>query len=143
MRLFLFSVLLSSVLFAEFNLPKIPQSIKNIGKKTPIDIALYAKNSSINCFLAIRVASTPYGEDFPKSKLPTIIIPPGKYYRKNISDILKGEYEFEYTWRKGAQFIDSGIKSIHIFTYHDINLPLHKRVDLTFRAEIPDSCKSF
>jgi len=141
MRLFLLYLFTSAWIFAGFGLFKVPESIKNIGKKTPIDIALYAKNSSTKCFLAIRVATTPYGKDFPRTKLPTIIIPPGKYYRKNIYDILKGEYEFEYTWRKGAKFIDSGMKSIHIFTYHDIKLPLHKRVNLTFAAEVPRECK--
>lgn len=118
----------------------LPSSIKNIGKKTPIDIELYAKNSSTKCTLVIKNISNPYKKDISK-KLPNLKIMPGRYYRKNISNILKGEYEFEYSWYKKNRFIDSGIKSIRVFAYHDTNLSLHKRVDLTFNSLMPKECR--
>jgi len=118
----------------------LPSSIKNIGKKTPIDIEFYAKNNSTKCALVIKNISNPYKKDISE-KIPNLKIMPGRYYRKNIANILKGEYEFEYSWYKNGKFIDSGIKSIKIFAYHDINLPLHKRVDLSFNSLTPKECR--
>ena len=142
MKKLLLSVLLVSTTFA-FELPDlhIPKNIKNIGKKTPIDIALYVKNSSTKCTLRVKNITNPYKKDISKDKLPILMISAGRYYRKNISNILKGAYDFEYTWFKGKKFIDSGIKSIHIYAYHDTNLPINKKVKLLFENLMPKECK--
>jgi len=119
---------------------EIPKVVKNLGKKTPIDIALYVKNNSTKCTLKIKNISNPYNMDISK-KLPILIIKPGRYYRKNVDNILKGKYEFEYSWYKEGKFIDSGVKEIHIFSYHDRSLPLYKSVDLTFKDVMPKECQ--
>lgn len=126
-----------------FEMPNlnIPQNIKNLGKKTPIDIAFYVKNSSTKCTLMVKNISNPYKKDIAKEKLPMLLINAGRYYRKNISNILKGTYEFEYTWYKGKKFVDSGVKTIHIYAYHDTNLPINKKVTLLFINLIPNACK--
>ena len=141
MKKILLFITLTFALFA-LEVPdiKVPQVIKNLGKKTPIDIALYAKNSSTICILKIKNISNPYNKDI-NDKLPILVIKPGRYYRKNISNILKGEYEFEYDWYKKDKFIDSGAKVIHLFTYHDTNLSFYKRVNLTFDSTMPKECK--
>lgn len=126
-----------------FDIPNlhIPQNIKNLGKQTPIDIAFYVKNSSTKCTLRVKNISNPYKKAISKEKLPVLLIDPGRYYRKNISNILKGAYDFEYTWYKKKKFIDSGVKSIHIYAYHDTNLPINKKVNLTFKKLMPRECK--
>ena len=136
------SILLTSISFA-FEIPDlhIPQNIKNIGKKTPIDIALYVKNSSTKCTLRVKNITNPYKKDITKEKLPILQISAGRYYRKNISNILKGTYDFEYTWLKGKKFIDSGVKSIQIYAYHDTNLAINKKVNLLFENLMPKECR--
>jgi len=142
MRKILLSMLLISTTFA-FEIPDlhIPQNIKNIGKKTPIDIALYVKNNSTKCTLRVKNITNPYKKDITKDKLPILVISPGRYYRKNISNILKGAYDFEYTWYKDKKFVDSGVKSIHIYAYHDTNLAINKKVKLLFENEMPKECR--
>lgn len=136
-------ILLLTVTTYGFKIPDlhIPQNIKNIGKKTPIDISLYVKNSSTKCLLRVKNIANPYKKDITKDKLPILLISRGRYYRKNISNILKGAYDFEYTWFKGKRFIDSGIKTIHIYAYHDTNLAINKKVELTFENLMPPECK--
>jgi len=139
-KIFILTILTFALFALEMPNIKIPQSIKNLGKKTPIDIALYAKNSSTVCTLKIKNISNPYKKDI-SDKLPVLVIKPGRYYRANISNILKGEYEFEYDWYKKEKFIDSGAKVIHFFAYHDTNLTFHKRVNLTFDSTMPKECR--
>jgi len=139
-KIFLFTILTFSLIALEMPDIKIPQAIKNLGKETPIDIALYVKNKSTICTLKIKNISNPYHKDI-SDKLPILVIKPGRYYRTNISNILKGEYEFEYDWYKNDKFIDSGAKVVHIFTYHDTHLSFYKRFDLTFNSTMPKECK--
>jgi len=49
-----------------------------------------------------------------------IVLDTGRY----ISNLFKGIYEFEYKWKKEGEFIDSRLKSIPIFSYHD-RVPIH------------------
>jgi len=142
MKKWLFFILIPITTFA-FELPdiKIPNSIKNIGKKTPIDINFYIKNPSTVCSLKVKNISNPYNQNIIRTKLPIVILKPGGYYRKDIDNILKGRYEFEYRWYKGGKFIDAGVKVLHIFAYHNKNLSLHKGVKLTFGSLIPKACK--
>lgn len=140
-KLLLFTLLISTTFAFEMPDLHIPQNIKNIGKKTPIDIALYVKNSSTKCTLRVKNITNPYKKDITKTKLPTLMISAGRYYRKDISNILKGTYDFEYTWFKDKKFLDSGVKTLHIYAYHDTNLAINKKVKLTFKDLMPKACK--
>ncbi len=142
MKQLLVLLLLISTTFG-FELPDlhIPQNIKNIGKKTAIDIEFYVKNSSTKCSLRVKNISNPYDKNIAKDKLPILMISPGRYYINKISNILKGAYDFEYTWFKDKRFIDSGVKTIHIYEYHDIKLPIYKKVKLSFQNLMPNECK--
>jgi len=114
---------------------------KNIGKQTPIDIALYAKNPSSTCSLTITNISNPYKKDISRDKLAPIVLEYGRYYRSDVSHLLKGVYEFEYKWMKEDKFVDSTLKTIHIFAYHDTRNRVHKKVNLTFLLRVPKMCK--
>jgi len=115
--------------------------IRTIGKQTPVDIALYAKNPSSVCSLSITNITNPYKRDLTQSKLPPIVLEAGRYYREDIAHLLKGAYEFEYKWEKEGRFVDSRLKTVHIFAYHDTRNRLHKKVNLTFLLRIPKICK--
>ena len=139
--LLLLSILLNAILAFELPDIKIPKSVKNLGKKAPIDIGFYVKNPSTVCILRVKNISNPYNRNIIKTKLPIIILKPGGYYRKDIDNILKGKYEFEYRWFKNHKFIDGGVKVLNIFAYHDKNLPINKNVNLTFTNVVPKECK--
>jgi len=133
-------LLLSNILHANM-LDTLKEKTKNIGKKTPINIALYAKNPSQICSLAITNISNPYKKDLTSSKLIPIELDVGRYYRDDVSNLLKGTYEFEYKWEKEGEFIDSRLRTIHVFAYHDIRNRVHKKVNLTFLLSVPKECK--
>jgi len=114
--------------------------VKDFGKQVPIDIVIYAKNPSHKCTLEIKNISNPYKEDI-SNKLEPIILKEGEYYRKEIKNILKGSYEFEYKWLKDNKFIDAKVKTVRILPMHDINKKLHKRLNLTFLLSVPQPCK--
>ena len=122
-------------------LEDIKQRVRTIGKQTPIDIALYAKNPSTTCKLTITNKINPYKRDLTKTKLKPIVLEKGRYYREDINHLLKGAYEFEYSWEKDGKFVDSRLKTIRVFAYHDRTLKIHKKVDLTFLLKVPKSCK--
>jgi hypothetical protein len=134
-KLFIVSIL-TIFINAEF---KVPQIIKNIGKPTPIDIVLYAKNKSTKCDLTIKNIS--YPTDNNKTKIPTIIIKKGHYFQQNYKNILKGEYEFEYTYTKDDKFVDSFLKTKHIVTIHNSKLKIYKKFTPTTLIPIPAICK--
>jgi len=141
MRITTIFIILTALIFS-FDLPKIniPDSIKNIGKKTPIDIEIYIKNPSTKCSLRVRNISNPYNTDI-RDKFPIILLKPGSYYYKSIKSVLKGKYEFEYKWYNDSKFIDSGVETIHIFAYHDKALTVYKTVKIDFRDVIPKECR--
>lgn len=122
-------------------LDRLKDKTKNLGKQTPVDVAIYAKNPSHVCTLSITNMSNPYHQDLTQSKLMPINIKEGKYYREDVHHLLKGAYEFEYKWMKGDTFIDSRLKTIHIFAYHDTRNKIHKKVNLTFLLRVPRICK--
>ena len=69
------------------------------------------------------------------------MLEPGRYERREVAHLLKGTYEFEYTWEKEVRFIDSYLKTVRIFAYHDIRNRLHKKVNLNFLLRAPKECK--
>jgi len=113
----------------------------NIGKKTEVNISLYAKNPSIICSLKIKNITNPYKKDISKTKFKTIYLDKGRYIREELKYILKGKYEFEYTWSKNSKFVDSYLKSVRVFEYHNSKHKLHKRFNLTYKLKVPKSCK--
>ena len=133
--------------FAEndWNLPFVMAANKlgglNIGKKTEVTIALYAKNPSTVCSLKIKNISNPYNRDITKDKFKPVFLKPGRYYRADLPHILKGKYEFEYIWYKDGKFLDSFLKTVRVFEYHNIKHKLHKRFNLTFWIRVPKECK--
>ena len=135
-------LLLTLIASANANmLENIKQKFKTIGRQTPIDIALYAKNPSTICSLTITNKINPYKRDITQSKLKPIMLEKGRYYREDINHLLKGTYEFEYSWEKDGKFVDSRLKTIRVFAYHDRTLKIHKKVDLSFLLKIPKKCK--
>jgi len=122
-------------------LESIKEKTKNLGKQTPVDIELYAKNPSGICTLRITNITNPYRRNLHTGKLVPIVLDAGDYYRADITHILKGAYEFEYTWEKEGRFIDSRLKTVHIFAYHDTRHHIHKKVDLTFWVKVPKVCR--
>lgn len=114
--------------------------VKDFGKQVPIDIIIYAKNPSHKCKLEIKNISNPYKKDI-SNMLEPIILDKGEYYRKEIKNILKGSYEFEFKWLKDNEFIDAKVKSIRVLPLHDIRKKLHKRLNLTFLLFTPKPCK--
>ena len=113
---------------------------KTIGRQTPVDIVLYAKNPSKICRLTITYLTNPYKRDLSRDKLEPIILEPGRYIREDVHRLLKGTYEFEYRWDRGDIFVDSGLRTIYLLAYHDTTLPFHKKIDLTFVLRLPDGC---
>ncbi len=145
-KVIIFSILsIFAVAQTDWNLPVIMAANKigglNIGKKTEVTIALYAKNPSTICSLKIKNYSNPYKKDITKDKFKPITLEPGRYYRADLPHILKGKYEFEYTWFKDGKFLDSYLKTVRIFEYHNIKHTLHKRLNLTFWIKVPKECK--
>lgn len=122
-------------------LDTLKEKTKNLGKQTPIDIALYAKNKSTVCSLSITNIRNPYKQDLTQGKLVPIVLEHGRYYRSDVSHLLKGAYEFEYKWMKKDKFVDSRLKTIRIFAYHDTRNRVHKKVNLTFLLRIPKICR--
>jgi len=122
-------------------LDTIKEKTKDIGKQTPIDVALYAKNPSHKCSLTITNITNPYKKDLKKSLLPPIALDKGRYYRKDISNILKGAYEFEYKWEKNGRFVDASLKSVSLFAYHNTRNKIHKKLNLTFFILAPAACR--
>ena len=114
--------------------------VKDFGKQVPIDIVIYAKNPSHKCTLEIKNISNPYKKDI-SDKLEPIVLKEGRYYRKEIKQILKGAYEFEYKWLKNGEFIDAKVKTNRILPLHDIKKSLHKKLDLTLFLSVPKECK--
>jgi len=146
MKKIIFIVLISLTAHTEeLNLPFIMVINKitglNIGKKTEVNISLYAKNPSTICSLKIKNITNPYKKDISKTKFKTIYLDKGRYIREELKNILKGKYEFEYTWSKKSKFVESYLKSVRIFEYHNSKHKLHKRFNLTFRLRVPKSCK--
>ena len=119
----------------------IKNQVKDFGKQVPIDIILYAKNPSHKCELSIKNIANPYKKDI-SNKLEPISLKPGEYYRKEVKNILKGKYEFEYRWSKENKFIDAEAKTVRILPLHDINKTIHKRLNLTFLLFPPKECKN-
>ncbi len=140
MRYVVWIVCVVSVLQANL-LETIKDKTKNLGKQTPVDVVLYAKNPSHTCTLTITNIANPYGQDLTQSKLPSIVLKPGRYAREEVSQLLKGAYEFEYTWKKEDKFIDSRLKTVHIFAYHNTRSRVHKKVNLSFLLRAPKECK--
>ena len=140
MKQLLFAVLFLTYLDASL-LDTIKEKTKNLGKQTPIDVVLYAKNPSHICTLRITNVTNPYKQDLTQSKLPPIILEPGRYERREVPYLLKGAYEFEYTWEKEGRFVDSRLKTVHIFAYHDTRNKIHKKVDLSFLLRAPEGCR--
>ena len=122
-------------------LDTLKEKTKNLGKQTPVDVALYAKNPSQVCTLGITNVTNPYKQDITQSKLKPILLDAGRYYREDLSHLLKGAYEFEYKWEKEGRFVDSRLKTVHIFAYHDTRNRVHKKVNLTFLLRMPKGCK--
>jgi hypothetical protein len=120
---------------------KIKGQTADIGKQTAIDTVWYAKNPSTVCRLKISNIANPYHRDLTERSLKPIILEPGRYYRGEIGNILKGAYEFEYSWEKDGRFVDSRLKTIHLFAYHDRHRKLHKKVNLTFLLRAPKPCR--
>jgi hypothetical protein len=118
---------------------EVPQLFKDIGKQTPIDITLYAKNPSTKCTLTIKNISFP--NDDNKTKIPTISLKPGHYFQKEYKNILKGKYEFEYTFSKDGKFIDSFLKTKYILTPHNNKLKIFKKFNPTTLISTPSVCK--
>jgi len=122
-------------------LSNLKDKIKTIGKQTPIDIEVYAKNPSTICSLKITNVSNPYKRDITEAKLEPIVLGEGRYFKGNIYSLLKGAYEFEYKWDKDDKFVDSRLKTVHIFAYHDSRNRVYKKVNLTFLLKVPKGCK--
>lgn len=132
----------SVLTFSQSNiLDTLKEKTKNIGKQTPIDIEVYAKNPSTICSLKITNITNPYRRDLTEGKLEPIVLESGRYFRGDISQVRKGVYEFEYKWEKDGKFVDSMLKTIHIFAYHDIMLKFYKKVNLTFLLRPPKICR--
>jgi len=140
MRWVLITVCLLTLLEANI-LDTLKEKTKNLGKQTPIDVALYAKNPSQVCSLSITNVTNPYKQEITQSKLKPILLDAGRYYREDLSHLLKGAYEFEYKWEKEGKFVDSRLKTVHIFTYHDRRNRVHKKVNLTFLLRMPKMCR--
>ncbi len=70
-----------------------------------------------------------------------IVLDAGRYFRADIKNLLKGAYEFEYSWQKDGKFVDSRLKTVHIFAYHDTRKRVHKKVNLTFLLRVPQGCE--
>lgn len=136
MKYLIFFILLLTTSQANL-LDTIKEKTKNLGKQTPIDVVLYAKNPSHICTLRIANVSNPYKRDLTRSKLPPVALEPGRYERREVPHLLKGAYEFEYTWEKEGGFVDSRLKTVHIFAYHDTRNKVHKKVDLSFLLRAP------
>lgn len=122
-------------------LETIKEKTKDLGKQTPINVALYAKNPSHKCSLTITNITNPYKEDINKTILPAISLDKGRYYRKDISNILKGTYEFEFKWARSGRFVDASLKTINIFAYHDTRNKIHKNLNITFWLLAPAACR--
>ena len=142
----------STILFAqsesnstEANLPIIMALNKltglNIGKKTNVNITLYAKNPSTICSLQIKNISNPYNKDITKNKFKTINLKAGHYILKELKNILKGKYEFEYNWYKNGKLIDSSIKNIRVFEYHNNKHRLYKKLQITKNIKVVNECR--
>lgn len=99
------------------------------------------KNPSTICSLRITNITNPYRRDLTEGKLKPIVLESGRYFRGDVYHLLKGAYEFEYKWEKDKKFVDSRLKTVYIFMYHDSNLRLHKKVNLTFLLRVPKGCK--
>ena len=137
-----FFVVIFFLTFLEADLLNIlKEKTKNLGKQTPVDVELYAKNPSHWCRLTITNITNPYKQDLTRDKLRPIVLEPGRYYREDVPHLLKGAYEFEYTWDQEGKFIDSRLKTVHIFAYHDTRHKVHKKVNLTFLLRIPKECR--
>jgi hypothetical protein len=134
-KLLLFTIFTVSI-FAAF---KVPEAIKNIGKPTPIDITLYAKNPSTKCTLTIKNISHPKSDT--NTTIEPITIEPGHYFQKEYKNILKGKYEFEYTFSKDGKFIDSFLKTKYILTPHNNKLKIFKKFNPTTLISTPSVCK--
>lgn len=133
---------ISLLTFAQANmLDTLKTKMQIIGKKTPVDVVLYAKNSSQVCSLSISNITNPYKRDLKQSKLEPIELEPGRYYNKDVTGLFKGAYEFEYKWEKETKFVDSRLKTIRIFAYHDTRNRIHKKVNLTFLLRVPRMCR--
>ncbi|RLA06797.1 MAG: hypothetical protein DRQ51_08185 [Gammaproteobacteria bacterium] len=140
---YIFIVILASItsnVFA-FDADKIKQKAQTFGKATPIDIKIYAKNRSSICDLTIKQISAPKQAGILANKIADIHIKPARYYRQDYSNIIKGTYEFEYTWSKNKQLIDSRLKTVRILSYHDASLRLYKKLNLTVFTLTPKQCK--
>jgi hypothetical protein len=140
MRLLLLAVCIFTITEANI-LDILKEKTKNIGKQTPVDVTIYAKNPSQICSLRITNVTNPYKQELIQSKLKPIVLDTGRYFREDISHLLKGAYEFEYKWEKEGKFIDSRLKTVHIFAYHDTRNRVHKKVNLTFLLRMPKICR--
>jgi hypothetical protein len=118
----------------------IVQKARTIGKQTPIDVVLYVKNSSQKCELKITNVTNPYNTILTQTKLKPITVDAKKYHREIVIQLLKGRYEFEYTWFKEGTLIDSSLKTIHVFVYHDSRNKYYKKVDLSAKMKVPQGC---
>ena len=150
--IFITLLVTSNILFAQTesnttdaNLPIIMALNKltglNIGKKSNVNITLYAKNPSTICSLKIKNISNPYKKNITKDKFKTINIKTGHYLLTEVKNILKGKYEFEYCWYKNGKLIDSSIKDIRIFEYHNNKHRIYKKLIITKNIKVVDECK--
>lgn len=113
----------------------------NIGKKSNINITLYAKNPSAICSLQIKNISNPYNKDITKDKFKTINIKSGHYILRELKNILKGKYEFEYSWYKKGKLIDSSIKDIRVFEYHNNKHRIYKKLVIVKNTKVSAKCE--
>jgi hypothetical protein len=139
-KVILLSILIMCINIHANMMDNIKKEVKNLGKSTPINIVLYVKNPSTICQLTITNKINPYKMDIT-TKLKPIILKAGKYQRDEIKDIRKGAYEFEYIWSKDGKFVDSKMKTIRIFAYHNSNFKIYKKVNLSFLLMPPRECK--
>ncbi len=76
-----------------------------------------------------------------KDKFQTINLKPGHYTLKELKNILKGKYEFEYNWYKNGKLIDSSIKDIRVFEYHNNKHRLYKKLEITKNIKVVNECQ--
>jgi hypothetical protein len=114
---------------------------KTIGKATSVPIEVYVKNPSSVCTLSFTNKISPYGYALESGSFSAYTIAEGRYVSESLPSIKKGRYEFEVVWQKEGKIVDSLLKSVHVFAYHDVSNKFHKKVDLSFRLKVPTACR--
>ena len=114
---------------------------KTISKATSIPVEVYVKNPSSVCTLSFTNKISPYGYALESGSFSAYTIAEGRYVSESLPSIKKGRYEFEVVWQKEEKIVDSSLKSVHVFAYHDAGSRFHKKVDLSFRLKIPSACR--